>query len=281
MTTTNFDYDAAWASVPAVAHCMRQLRVVEARSAALGDAPGADEARRRLVDDVVKATREGAVFPEDIGVKAAQAYRDALEAESERIALREAVAGLTYHLGYLRETEAATALEALGKILADFLTEVRDVVPDLKGAMSAEEAVQKGGKAPAAWKSLGDMLGRLRSIRDAQYRTLRPLGDGQRLRQLREAGHFEVAGIQPGQVPADILRAMTSGHYDVPYLIYLANHSDAWVPSSFEELEDEDVAPDDGIPDGPIIDYNPRERTIPEPPAPKPTGAERIPELSY
>ncbi|MFD7461330.1 MULTISPECIES: hypothetical protein [unclassified Streptomyces] len=280
---TNIDYDAAWATVPAVAHCERQLRTLEARKSALFDVPGPDAARRAVIAEAVKATREGAAFPDDIGARAATAYRDALEVESERIALHEAVTSLRHHLDYLRETEAETALEALGDRLGEFLAEVRKVVPDLKGALSAEEAIEKGGKAPDAWKRLTAMLGRLRSIRDAQYRTLRPLGDGQRLQQLRTAGHFEVAGLQPGDVPADILRAMTSGHYDVPYLVYLANHSDAWVPSSFDALEAED-APDIGEPDDSVTDssrWQPRERIISEPPAPKPTGAERTPQLSY
>jgi hypothetical protein len=280
---TNPDYDAAWAAVPAVAHCEHQLRALEARKSALSGVPGPDEARRAVIDEAVKATREGADFPDDLGVKAAAAYREALETESERIALHEAVTSLRYHLDYLRETEADTALEALGVRLAEFLADVRKAVPDLNGAMSAEEAIQKGGKAPDAWKSLTAMLGRLRAIREAQYQILRPLGDGQRLRQLREAGHFEVAGLQHGEVPADILRAMTSGLYDVPYLVYLANHSDAWVPSSFEELDAEDVAslPDTGSPDDSLTRWEPREEIIPEPPAPKRTGAERTPELSY
>ena len=280
---SNTDYDAAWAAVPAVAHCERQLRALTERKAALFDAPGPDAARRAVINEAVTATREGADFPDDIGARAAAAYRDALEAESERIALHEVTTSLRYHLDYLRETEAETALEALGARLAEFLAEVRKVVPALKDARSAEEAIQKGGKAPDAWKSLTAMLGRLRAIREAQYQILRPLGDGSRLQQLRAAGHFEVAGLQPGDAPEDILRAMTSGHYDVPYLIYLANHDSAWVPSSFEELEAEDVAslPDVGTPDDSFTRWEPREEIIPEPPAPKRTGAERTPELSY
>ena len=277
---TNPDYDAAWACVPAVAHCERQLRALEDRRRALPATPSPDDARRMVIDEAVKATRDGSDFPDDIGATAAAAYRDALEGESERIALHEATTSLRYHLDYLRQTEAEIALEVLGGILASFLADVRKVVPDLKGATSAEEAISKGGKAPQAWKSLTEMLGRLQSIREAQYNTLRPLGDGQRLRQLREAGHFEVAGLSPDEVPADILRAMTSGHYDVPYLVFLANHSDAWVPGSFDELEAED-APDVGVPDDSLDRWKPVERIIPEPPAPKLTGAERTPELSY
>ncbi|MFI2431864.1 hypothetical protein [Streptomyces sp. NPDC018693] len=277
---TNPDFDASWAAVPAVAHCERQLRTLEERRRALSDAPGCEEARRTVINDAVNATRTGADFPADIGKRAADAYRDALEAESERLALNEATTSLRNHLEYLRANEADTALEVLGTRLAEFLADVSKVLPDLKGVQSAEEAISKGGKAPAAWKTLTDMIGRLASIRDAQYRILRPLGDGQRLRMLREAGHFEVSGLRRDEIPEHIFRAMTSGHYDVPYLVFLANHPGAWVPGSFEELDGED-APDIGTPDAPLADYTPREEFLPEPPAPKPTGAERAPVLSY
>ncbi|MEU3297322.1 hypothetical protein ABZ722_33940 [Streptomyces longwoodensis] len=280
MITPNIDYERAWATVPAVAHCERQVQDVEARRAALSDTPGPDLARRAVISDAVAATLAGGTLPDDIGERAAAAYRDALTAESERIALHEAATSLRSHLGFLRETEAETALEALGGILADFLADVRKVIPDLTGATSAEGAIAQGGKAPAAWKTLSDMVGRLRSIREAQYHTLRPLGDGYRLRQLREAGHFEFAGLAPGDVPEDILRAIGRGQYDVPYLIFLANSAKAWVPTSYEALEAEDIV-DVGVPDDSFDRWEPREEIIPEPPAPKPTGAERTPQLSY
>ncbi|MFF3166492.1 MULTISPECIES: hypothetical protein [unclassified Streptomyces] len=280
MTMNNPDYDRAWASVPGVAHCERQLKAVRERRDAMSGTLSPNDARRAVIGEAVRAMLDGAELPDDIGTRAADAYRAALEAESEWIALSEAETSLGNHLNYLRETEAETALEELGTALAEFLADVRKTVPDLKGATSAEGAIEQGGKAPAAWKTLTDMVGRLRSIRDAQYRTLRPLGDGYRLQRLREAGHFELAGLQPGDVPDAIMRAIARGHYDVPYLIFLANSAQAWVPTSFEALEAEDIV-DVGVPDGPLADYNPREEIIPEPPAPKPTGAERQPVLSY
>ncbi|MGW2709560.1 hypothetical protein ACWC4J_11285 [Streptomyces sp. NPDC001356] len=277
---TNTDYERAWASVPAVAHCERQLKAVQERKDAIFGTPGPDEARREVIGEAVRAMLDGADFPTDIDSKAADAYRAALEAESEYIALYEAENSLRNHLSFLRETEAETALEELGLILAEFLADVRKTVSDLKGATSAEGAIAQGGKAPAAWKTLSDMVARLRSIREAQYQTLRPLGDGQRLRKLREAGHFELAGLQPGDVPDAITGAIARGHYDVSYLIFLANSAQAWVPTSFEALEAEDAV-DVGVPDAPLVEYTPREEIIPEPPAPTPTGAERQPILSY
>ncbi|WP_435973348.1 hypothetical protein [Streptomyces sp. Qhu_M48] len=152
-----------------------------------------------MIDEAVTAMRAGAEFPDDIGSRAADAHRDALEAESEVLGLSEGITSLRYHLEYLRTTDGAeTALEALGKRLTEFLAEVKKPAADLNGARSAEEAVQRGGKAPAAWKALTDTLGTLRNIRQAQFDILRPLGDGQRLQQLREKGHFEAPVYRVG-----------------------------------------------------------------------------------
>ncbi|MFE4305981.1 hypothetical protein ACFRR6_07980 [Streptomyces sp. NPDC056891] len=278
--SNNPEFRAAWSAVPDVIHAETQLRKLEERRRALGDVLSPDLARRKVFNDATAAVCAGAEFPDDIGARAADAYRNALEAESEALGLREGVGSLRAHLEYLRGTDGAeAALEALGKRLAEFLAEVKKPAADLNGARSAEEAIHVGGKAPAAWKTLTEMLGTLRNIREAQFDILRPLGDGHRLQELRSKGHFEAAGIALDGVPADILRSMTSGHYDVQYLVYIAALPNVWVPTSFDELEAEDVV-DCGVPDDSVIDYSPRVDRIPEPSAPKRTGAERAPDLT-
>lgn len=97
------------------------------------------------------------------------------------------------------------------------------------------------------------------------------------LRNWRSQGYGEVHGsaVDEGR----------TGHYTEAYLLSLASNDNAFVPTSFEDLRDDVNAGDlvDAFAgaDGPILDYSPRERVIPEPPAPQPTGAERTPELSY
>ncbi|MFB7235997.1 hypothetical protein ACFCXK_14585 [Streptomyces sp. NPDC056269] len=278
--SSNPELHAAWSVVPDVVHAKTQLRKLEERRRALGDVLSPELARRKVFNEAVTAMHAGAEFPDDIGKRAADAYRDALEAESEVLGLNEGIASLRHHLDYLRTTDGAeTALEALGKRLAEFLAEVKKPAADLNGARSAEEAIHVGGKAPAAWKTLTDMLGTLRNIRQAQLDILRPLGDGHRLQDLRAKGHFEAAGIALDGVPADILRSMTSGHYDVPYLVYIAALPNVWVPTSFDALEAEDVI-DCGIPDDSVIDYSPRVDRVPDHPAPKRHGHERTPDIS-
>ncbi|MEU3608627.1 hypothetical protein AB0E83_24760 [Streptomyces sp. NPDC035033] len=276
----NPEYRAAWSAVPDVVHAETQLRKLEERRRALGDVPSPDQARRRVFDEAATAVRAGAEFPDDIGTRAADAYRGALEAESEALGLSEGINSLRYHLDYLRTTDGAEmALEALGKRLTEFLAEVKKPAAELGGARSAEEAIQRGGKAPAAWKTLTSMLGTLRNIRQAQLDILRPLGDGYRLKELREKGYFEAAGITLDGVPEDIMRAMTSGYYDVPYLVYLAELPNVWVPTSFEALEAEDAV-DCGVSDDYVHDYTPRERIIPAHPEPKRHGFERTPDIT-
>ncbi|MFB6828125.1 hypothetical protein [Streptomyces hydrogenans] len=277
---TNPEYRAAWSAVPDVVHAETQLRKLEERRRALGDVPSPDQARRRVFDEAATAMLAGADFPDDIGTRAADAYKGALEAESEALGLGEGINSLRYHLDYLRTTDGAEmALEALGKRLTEFLAEVKKPAAELNGARSAEEAIQHGGKAPAAWKTLTGMLGTLRNIRQAQLDILRPFNDGRRLQELREKGHFEVAGIAPDGVPEDIMRAMASGYYDVMYLVYISDLPNVWVPPSFDALEAEDVV-DCGVPDDSVIDYTPRERIIPVHPEPKRHGFERTPDIT-
>ncbi|MEU2492602.1 hypothetical protein [Streptomyces sp. NPDC007883] len=281
--STNTEEKKAWAAVPAVAHIEAQLATLQARMRALGDVLSPDMARRKVYDEAARATVEGGEFPADIGKRAAKAYRDALEAESEALGLRAGVDSLKANLEYLKTTDGAElALIELGKSLAAFLAEVREHIPALEGARSADEAIQVGNGAPDAWKWLTAAVGRLKVIREAQWNILRPLGDGQRLRELREKGHLEVAGLNPDDVPSDVLHSMTTGLYDANFVVYLANIGTAWVPTSFDEVEAEaeDVV-DIGVPDDSITYLSVRETPIPEAPAPKPTGAERSPELSY
>ncbi|MEU6703047.1 hypothetical protein [Streptomyces wuyuanensis] len=259
--STNTEEKKAWAAVPAVAHIEAQLATLEARRRALGDALGPDMARRKVYDDAARATVEGGDFPADIGKRAAKAYRDSLEAESEALGVRAGIDSLKAHLTYLKTTDGAElALTELGKSLMAFLAEVREHIPALEGARSAEEAIQVGSDATEAWKWLTAAVGRLKVLRAAQWNILRPLGDGQRLRELREKGHLEVAGLKPDDVPRDVLHSMTTGLYDVNYLVYLANIGTAWVPTSFDEVEAEaeDVV-DIGVPDDSVID-SPRRR---------------------
>ncbi|MYV76227.1 hypothetical protein GT352_20160 [Streptomyces sp. SID1046] len=276
----NPEFHAAWGAVPDVVHAETQLRKLVERRRALGEVLTPELARRKVFNDATEALRAGAEFPDDIGKRAADAYRSALDAESEALGLSEGITSLRHHLEYLRTTDGAErALEALGTRLAAFLADVNTPAAELNGARSAEEAIAAGGKAPEAWRLLTSMVGTLRNIRAAQFDILRPLGDGHRLQELREKGHFEAAGITPGGVPNDILRAMTTGQYDVPYLVYIAGLPNVWVPTSFEELEAEDVM-DVGTPDDSVV-YTPRVSPIPTPPAPQSTGAERTPQLSY
>ncbi|MFB7291922.1 hypothetical protein [Actinacidiphila glaucinigra] len=152
---------------------------------------------------------------------------------------------------------------------------------NLKGATSAEEAIEVGGKAPEAWKAITSMVGALRNIRDAQYDILRGTGDDARYAQILKTGHGEVRGLNPDDVPERILESMRTRRYDVGYLLYLASIDTAYVPGSFEERDEEaTVLVDTGIPDGPLLDYTLAVTAIPTPPAPERHGFEQSPDIS-
>ncbi|MFD3530273.1 hypothetical protein [Streptomyces sp. NPDC058664] len=133
--SNNPEFRAAWSAVPDVVHAETQLRRLEEHRRALGDVLSPDLARRKVFDEAVTAMRAGAEFPDDIGQRAADAYRGALEAESEVLGLSEGITSLRYHLEHLRTTDGAeTALEALGKRLTEFLGEVKKPAADLRTA---------------------------------------------------------------------------------------------------------------------------------------------------
>lgn len=278
---TNSEEAAAWSAVPDITQTEAHLSEMEARSSSLGHVAGPDEARDQVFADVLSDVRDGKPYPKDVAKRAATAYLTALETESEALALRTVVDGLTAHLTALKLAHASTALEALGARFDAFLNDVRAAVADLDGAQSAEAAVMKGGKASDAWRLLTSMIGRLIAIREAQYSLLRlDSGDGSAVLRLRRKGLFEVRGIDIDDVPEDRHPALTSGYYDVPYLIFLAGQEGARVPGSFDELRAEDATPDYGVPDGPVRDFTPQEEPIHAYPQPQPTGYERTPDIS-
>lgn len=206
--------------------------------------------------------------------RATEAHQSAVERQSEGLALWEASRSVREALKRSKEDNADDALSFLGNRLRDLMAEVKPLAADLGGVVSADGAIAKGGKALDAWRSLTDLLGVLRDIRDAQWRILHPLSiteggsteDGPRWRRLKESGHGEVLGLKPDDVPDWILEAMRTGSYSVPYLAWLANIGTAYVPLSLDEVEGEAVVAEEvGIADGPVKDFSPIVTPIPTP----------------
>lgn len=246
-----------YATIPAVTKALDALRAMEERQRSLGYVPTADEAREAIFSEALSTVQEGKPFPADVGKRAAAAWTKGLEAEYDARCTHLAVSRLRYVVDGLKADHAEDALAALAVVFDGFMTELRAAVADLDGARSAEAAIARGGKAPGAWRTMTELVGRLTAIRLAQRNIIkRDEPDDTAIRRLRLKGFFEVRTVDLDDVPRDIRQMLQFGGYNVDYLLWLATQDGAYVPRSFEDMESNDVA-DTGIPDGPVADYNP------------------------
>ncbi|MFE0649437.1 hypothetical protein ACFVZH_12705 [Streptomyces sp. NPDC059534] len=226
-------------------------------------------------------------------MKAAAAYRDALEWESERIALRLAEeAAKDYAIG-VREALAGDALTYLAGRLGETLSAAREAGDVLGDVRAADEAIRAGGADVEAWSHLQGLVVDLANIREAQWDLLSPpLRTGQlssltnrpTMLAWRNAGHGETRGFRVDDAPEILLDAARSRRYSVDYILWLSRSGAAYVPGSVEELTDEVEAAQPA----PIVydDHGPVtlrviETPIPAPKAPDVYAHSRTPQLDY
>ncbi|MFI2029119.1 hypothetical protein [Streptomyces buecherae] len=263
--TTNPELTAAWASVPDVAVAeQRHAAVVALRKEfRAGMSPVA--ARDAVIESVITEFQATGNWPTDIGKRATKAHVDALEWETEALALSAAEYRTQYAKEDVRDTLSGDALTHLGRRLADILAEAKTLAVALGGVSTAEAAIHAGGDALDAWRRLTALVGDLTNVRAAQWAVLQSVSgqdDGSRMRNWRRDGHGHVVGFRPDDVPSHVLDALRADRYTVPSLVWLANIGTAYVPGSFADLEDEVTASTEPLTyddAGPIRDLSPIE----------------------
>ncbi|OMI41559.1 hypothetical protein [Streptomyces sparsogenes] len=273
--TDNVELRAAWATVPDVAKAEdRHAAILELKRAFKRPADP-ERARREVIDDAIASFRVSGKWPADLGSRAAKAYFEALEGQSEYIALVEGERLLKHEKEDLRDTLSDDALAYLGRRLADVLSDAKTAGAALDGVRNADEAIQAGGGALEAFRTLTALLKDFENIRAAQWSVLTSVADEDtraKLRNWKRQGHGEVAGFRPDDVPPFALEAMQTQRYTVPYLVWAANIGTSYVPASLDDLEadvsaaTEPTAYDDS---GPIRDFSPIEVPIPDAPEAK------------
>ncbi|WP_143064619.1 hypothetical protein [Streptomyces colonosanans] len=285
--TDNPELTAAWATVPEVATAQErhEAAVKLRRDFPRGQTPA--EALAAVQDDAIATFTAAGKWPTDYAKRAAKAHADAVAWEAEALALRRLEDLTKATAEDLRDALSADVLTHLGGRLTETLEAAKDAGEILGDVTSAEQAIEAGVDVLDAWRRLTGLLGDFRNVREAQWSVLRSVaGEDERARMrlwIRD-GHGEIQGVRLDHVPPHIVDVMRSQTYSIEYLVWLARSGAGYVPTSFEDLEAAvvdstgSVVYDDA---GPLVDYSPRETTIPEPPAPKPTGAERTPVLSY
>ncbi|MFK4273989.1 hypothetical protein, partial [Streptomyces milbemycinicus] len=285
--TENSELRAAWAQVPDVAKTEERYAAIVELKRAFKRSADPERARREVIDEAISSFRESGEWPADLGKRAAKAYLEALEGESEYRALSQAEERLRYEKEDVRDTCADDALAYLGGRLSDVLSEAKTAGAALDGVRNADEAIQAGGDALDAWRTLTGLVTALENIRGAQWDILRAVADEDtraKLRLWKSQGHGEVMGFRPDDVPPFALEAMRTQRYTVAYLVFLANIGTGYVPGSLVEFEadvmaaNEPLAYDDN---GPVWHLPVIEVPIPDAPEAKTYVHSRPAHLDY
>ncbi|MFE1935395.1 hypothetical protein ACFW95_34500 [Streptomyces sp. NPDC059474] len=285
--TQNPELKAAWATVPEVATTAERYEAVVKLRRAFKRSADPERARQEVIDEAIGSFRESGEWPADLGKRAAKAYLEALEGESEYRALSQAEGRLRYEKEDIRDICADDALAYLGGRLSDVLSEAKTAGAALNGVRNADEAIQVGGDALDAWRTLTGLLTALENIRAAQWDILRAVADEDtraKLRRWKSEGHGEVLGFRPDDVPPFALDAMQTQRYTVAYLVWLANIGTGYVPGSLAEFEADVSAaaePPSYNDSGDLIDLSPTVVPIPAAPEAKRYSHSRAAHLDY
>ncbi|GGN38156.1 hypothetical protein [Streptomyces fuscichromogenes] len=243
---TNPELTAARAAVPEIADAERRLQAAEKL---LDGAPTTVEphaARNAVLDEAADAFMADKPWPKDVGKRAAKAFEDAEATELEFLARKGAVTRAEWALYEALDAGTEDVLSALGARLSELLDEARSDFTALRGANSAEAAIEAGGDAVAAWSRLRGIVQSVGHVRASQWEVLRgPTAPGEGMRgdwhgrNWRLQGFGHVQRTHPDEVP-DAVRAVmrdVSGRVDMGYVRWLVAQEDAYVPASVDALE--------------------------------------------
>ncbi|MGY4927734.1 hypothetical protein [Streptomyces sp. 900105755] len=246
---TDADLEAAYAAVPEIDEAARRLHAAKELSAgATGPGVSPEEARNAVFDEAADAFMSGGEWPKDLARRARKAFDETESASLDFMARRRAVERAELALYEAQIGHSSAALEHLGKRLDDVLSDARSAFEALRGANSAEAAIDLGGDAVEAWTRLRKLTGDLKQVRELQWAILR----GPRLpgggvevdtpvHRWRTQGCGHVRGLNPNDMPAFAREAIRTGNVTREFLQWTASQ-DAYVPKSAEEMEAEIAA---------------------------------------
>ncbi|MFD6027401.1 hypothetical protein [Streptomyces griseoluteus] len=211
-------------------------------------------------------------WPSDFARTTAKAHAEALVWEAEANALYELERRTKESAESTRDALSVDVLAHLDGRLKEILDAAKGAAGTLGGVTTPEAAIDAGGDVLDAWRRLTALLREFRDVRNGQWDVLNavnPDDDRARMRRWRADGHGEIrSGLD--DVPAHIRDVMRSGAFTVEYLAWLAQSGAGYVPTSYEDLQDEATAGDlvDAFAgaEGPV-DYSP---VVLPPLAPKP-----------
>ncbi|MFL4902767.1 hypothetical protein ACJ6WF_06185 [Streptomyces sp. MMS24-I2-30] len=269
---TNPELAAARSSVPAIDEAERRLKAARTLLADASHTVGPDEARHAVLEEAAEAFIADGSWPKDVGKRAAKAFDDAQAIALDRQARQRAVMRAEWGVYNALDDHTEDALAFLGARLAELLTAARSAFETVGGARSAEDVIDAGPDAVAAWSRLRELTRDVGNVRTAEWDLLRgpkvpgsPVGGDWRGRTWRIQGFGHVKDTHPDEAPDDVRKVMrdVSGRVTLEYLRWLAFHDGAYVPASEDALESDvlclttPVAYDDA--DHPVRDFSPVE----------------------
>ncbi|MFE9496313.1 hypothetical protein [Streptomyces collinus] len=244
--TTNPELVAARASVPEIDAAEKMLDAAKAllAEASVDDSP--DAAREAVIERAADAFLSGGAWPKDVGTKAVKAYADADAVLVERQARLRVVKRAEWALYEALDGHTDAALAYLGTRLAELLSDARTALEVVGSARSAEDAIDAGADAVAAWSRLRGIMRDVGQVREAQWSLLRgprtpgaPSGGDWTARQWMNQGYGHVRGQRPDEAPEAVREAIRARRVDLAYLRWLCARDDAYVPASEEQLTDD------------------------------------------
>ncbi|BDH67016.1 hypothetical protein [Streptomyces sp. PLM4] len=257
--TANPELTAAWATVPEVAEAQTRYEELAKLRKNQPARPGADAARAAVESEAWETFRDTGKWPSDVGKRAAKAYLDGLEHEAASRALYAAEQRAQYEAEGLRDARSDVVLAHLGRRLAETLTDAAEHGEALNGVSDAEGAIQAGGAVLDAWRALTALVPVYGRLRAAQWDVLRSVSgedDRATLAKWRREGYGQLRGVNPQDIPSDVLSAIQADAYSVPVLVWVANHGDAYMPESFGDVEDDVLTTTaDEVSDSPAVEY--------------------------
>ncbi|RRQ89707.1 hypothetical protein [Streptomyces griseofuscus] len=265
--TTNPELTAARAAVPQIEAAEKQLQAAKdlLTKAPVGDSPEA--AREAVIERAADAFLADGTWPKQVGQDAAKAYAEADAALIERQARQRVITRAEWSLHDALTDHSSAALEYLGKRLEEVLSAARSAFEAIGGARTAEDVIEAGGDAVAAWTRLRELTTDLENLRRAQWVLLAaprtPGGSASdadtRVHVWKRAAAGHVRGLNRSEAPAFVREAITTGRVTLEFLRWTATQEGAFVPTSDDEVEAEIAMSKPGAYEGEVRDVTPAE----------------------
>lgn len=209
--------------------------------------------RNTLTNQAYAAVMAGEPVPADLGERLHAADRAVEWWTARKAVILNIANNLKSEREVYEQTNGDMLIEVLQPELARILDEAEAVIPRLRGATSADAAIQAGGDAVAAWMELGSIAEDYASLRSTHWRIMRTgweRHEGQMVFKTSEYGIFtalrgaeelwpDTAGNVPPWPIESTLRPTDPPTATREFLLWAnKNREHVWLPTISQVLEE-------------------------------------------